>query len=368
MEKIVIYEPQCKGIEHVPFNKCMIKMLKKINPSKKLLIYGDKEHIKLLKMEIEATYEDLDIAGIVDTKKNKIFKEIKNIFKLRKNKDEIYFLSVTPLTVIFAKIFLRKNTKIFIWHSVLESLMEKNSFFSLNYWIKPAIMIKDKKSINIVLGQSISDNLLKFFPQLSKNFYSIDHPYEFQIEQQIKNEFSDKIKIGTIGFATEKKGTPKIFEIEKGLENANIQLEIIGDTQSINIPLKTNVITYGGKGALDRDTFDRLIRELDFALYLYPKDMYKLFASGAIFDSILNLKPIIALKNNYFEYIFKKIGDIGYLCEDYNEIIEIIKKIENEKDNEKYVKQQENLLRGQSNFFIDNVAKDFEKIIEKLRG
>ncbi len=346
----------------------MIKMLKKINPSREILIYGDKEHLKLIRMEIEAVYEDFDIAGVVDTKKNKIFKEIKNIFKLRKHKDEIYFLSVTPLTVIFAKIFLRKNKKIFIWHSVLESLLEKNSFFSLNYWIKPSIMIKDKKSINIVLGQSIRDNLLKFFPQLSRDFYSIDHPYEFQSEQQIKNEISNKMKIGTIGFATERKGTPKIFEIEEGLENENVQLEIIGDTQSINIPLKTNVITYGGEGALDRDTFDKLIRELDFALYLYPKDMYKLFASGAIFDSILNLKPIIALKNNYFEYIFEKLGDIGYLCEDYDEIIEIIKKIENEKDNEKYSIQQKNLLIGQSKFSIENIAKDFEKIIEKLRG
>jgi hypothetical protein len=43
---------------------------------------------------------------------------------------------------------------------------------------------------------------------------------------------------------------------------------------------------------------------------LYDTNGYKLTASGSILEAIWNEKPIIALSNEYFKYLFDKYGEI----------------------------------------------------------
>ena len=43
--------------------------------------------------------------------------------------------------------------------------------------------------------------------------------------------------------------------------------------------------------------------------------------------------PIIALRNDYFEYIFNKFGSIGYLVESVDEMAEIIYSVSTSKEN-----------------------------------
>lgn len=68
----------------------------------------------------------------------------------------------------------------------------------------------------------------------------------------------------------------------------------------MNIDLPNNL----GKGFVPRDELEARVKKLDFILYLYPTDSYQLMASGAILDALSLQKPIIALKNDYFDYIF----------------------------------------------------------------
>jgi hypothetical protein len=53
--------------------------------------------------------------------------------------------------------------------------------------------------------------------------------------------------------------------------------------------------------------------------------MYKYLASGAVFDAINAEKPIIALRNDYFEYLFSKFGAFGYLADSIDDMADIIR-------------------------------------------
>lgn len=369
-KKIIIYEPQCRGIEHLNFNTSMIKIINEIKKQKKY--FGSKDQIYYLKKEIEAiNYIPTKIPLKNEKKLLKILIEIKNLLKLRKEgKDDIYiFLSVTPITVIFSKILLKKRKKIFIWHSILENLKANKKLkpWKLEFWIKPSLVMKDKNFKNIVLGESIKNNLLAFFPQLKKELYSLDHPYEFCKINHKKECFKKNIKIGTIGFGSRAKGIDKIYKLEKRIKKyKGVNLEVIGKIvdDTINFSRDSNIKVHGENGDILPNEFNNLIEKLDYALYLYPRESYKYFASGAVFDAISHLKPIIAIKNDYFDYIFKKFGDIGYLCNSYEELFDVVEKIIKEKDIEKYRLQQENILRGQKYFTLDFIKNDFFEILE----
>ena len=64
--------------------------------------------------------------------------------------------------------------------------------------------------------------------------------------------------------------------------------------------------------------------EMDCYLFLYDVDSYKYTASGAILEAIWNEKPIFALNNYYFRYMFDKYGKLGYLANTVDELAQIV--------------------------------------------
>ena len=136
---------------------------------------------------------------------------------------------------------------------------------------------------------------------------------------------------------------------------------IIGNTSDhVEELKKKNIILRGKDNYLDRKDFENLISKIDYALYFYSSNKYKLTASGAIFDAINARKPIIALENDYFIYLFKKYGTIGYLCKNIDEMAEVINNIRKEK---KTIFNFDNYINQLS---IDSFTKNFLNIIERM--
>ena len=80
-----------------------------------------------------------------------------------------------------------------------------------------------------------------------------------------------------------------------------------------------------GEGMCSRESFDKHVSELDYILFFYPVDSYRLTASGAIYDAIMQEIPIISIKNEYFTYLFDKYGRFGYLFDNVDNIFSFIK-------------------------------------------
>lgn len=174
----------------------------------------------------------------------------------------------------------------------------------------------------IVLGDSILKNLSsKLEPEYSSYFSSIDHPYIFN-DLQTMSAFKARLSVGIVGITTPTKGLSMLKELFK-IKADSIDIYHIGkisdnDSQLKNAGLK--IVKRDSNNELSRDKYEAWIKKMNFILFLYPTDNYKLTASGAVFESFSMGIPVIALHNDYFDYLSSKIGDFGLFFDNFEQM------------------------------------------------
>jgi len=370
----LVIEPECKGLEHVEFNSAVVSMLRLCYPDSKILFLGDNSHIQALRKKGIDIGCSININTLKVWVTRNILSDLKKMLEWRnffKHFDVIVILTTSPFLVIFSELLLREKEKIFFWHSILEAILSKSKFlpWKMAFWIRLSFHISSKKSKHIVLGESIRNNFVKILPHAENFLYSIDHPYIFSNEINEIKQLGDKLFFGSVGVASKSKGTDKILELEKVLSKyENYELLLIGKLADFSIPKDSRIRVIGGNNMLEVDEFEKNIEQLNYILYFYPNDSYKLHASGALMDAFKYVKPIIAIRNNYFEYIFKKFDyHIGYLCKDYDELYSTVERIVKnpESESELYIHQQIAIIKARESFRIEALKNDLRRIIEE---
>jgi len=256
-----------------------------------------------------------------------------------------------------------KRKIIIVCHGELELLISNEGgfqskimrFLCRNFYFKTKL---SNDISYIVLGDCIIDNLNKLISKQKINhFFSLDHPFIPNEIVSSENQKSSQIKVGTVGELNSYKGAEEYVKLLQLIPIeilSKIEFYSIGSVNSQYTELtKNNVIIPGNGHRLSRSEFDKYVEELDYILFFYDNDKYKLIASGAIFDAIKYKKPIIALENTYFRYLTNKFGKIGFLCKDVNQMSEIISNLSNlDKINFDFSKYYKNLTQKS---FSDNL-------------
>lgn len=185
-----------------------------------------------------------------------------------------------------------------------------------------------------VIGDGIFKNLIHYLPQSKlKHFVVTDHPYIFY--QDISPApAGETLNIGTVGILNYGKGQKKFVEFLKQIPSecrCKVNLSVCGyvaqDVGELS-KLQVEVPKQGRAIFEDRDIFEREICKLNYILFFHGNDMYKLAASGVIMDAIANRRPIIGLHNDYFDYLFNKVGHFGFLAYDTLGMVETLCRIE----------------------------------------
>jgi hypothetical protein len=101
---------------------------------------------------------------------------------------------------------------------------------------------------------------------------------------------------------------------------------------------------------LSREDFVTRAKSVDYVLFLNRPGAYDLVMSGSLMDAFSYAKPIIALKQPLFDYYFETMGDIGYLCESYEEMEEQILDILAHVPTERYLTQKRTILEARKRF------------------
>ena len=155
------------------------------------------------------------------------------------------------------------------------------------------------------------------------------------------------------------KGIDLFFKLAQEVQNEiqNSKFIVIGHILEGSYIKNNSTYIPSPKLPLKQEKYDEYIKDIDYAIFLYKENNYKLTASATLFDAFSHLKPIIGLRNPYLEYYFEKMGDIGYLCDSYEEIKKLIIDIINQQPNERYMNQQKNILEGRNQFRLDKLAK-----------
>lgn len=215
----------------------------------------------------------------------------------------------------------------------------------------------------IVLGDSILDNLKKCIPTSSyKKFFSINHPYYIE-NKQIDNrkEDSGELNLGLIGTLSIEKGLDSFMNFVELLEENKVKCHysIVGrlNTHEYDDFMSRHNIDIAWD-YLSREEMEKRVSKLDCVLYFYPSNSYKLIASGAIFDPISMRIPVIAIKNDFFEYVFKEIKYPAYLCDDINAMASVI-------ESKEFINYPESNIDWTA-FSPEKVANSFKEILKSI--
>jgi hypothetical protein len=276
----------------------------------------------------------------------------------------------------FLNIFLQKKILI-INHGELELLTDKKPGTRFGRIQKVFLKIGfkfDIKSDNIfflVLGDHIAKYLVTHGYAKQDNILVLDHPVMPNNQISYLNEEKSYLNLGTVGSLFQSKGIDKYAQlVNKVNGKLSVNWHIIGRCTNEMTPEKYPFIHFHAKENkfMKRSEMDKLISRLDYMLFFYPDTHYQLMASGAVYDAIIYEKPIIAIKNDYFVYLFEKYGAFGYLCNNIDEMINVIEQlsiIHTENSNFKINMQKIKKMHSVE-YLSDRLLKELSKLCDNF--
>jgi len=187
-----------------------------------------------------------------------------------------------------------------------------------------------------VLGDAIKQNISEIIDdKKALKFISVDHPYLFR-DGNKKIKDGTELKIATVGTINKTKGLFSFLEFANKINSkikGKIKISVVGSsTENFNLFNGSGIVLSSNNSALlSRDDFNNKVNELDYILFFYPTNSYTITASGAIMDAINFEKPILALRNTYFQYVFNKYGAFGFLFENINDMVLKVEDLSNNK-------------------------------------
>lgn len=253
--------------------------------------------------------------------------------------NHFFILETTPACIWASKVVnllrFKKFNFYFLFHGELSTVKENKPVSPLlpkwlNYKYSVSAINPNYAKI-IVLEQHIKTNLIKLLPHLSNSIECLAHPTYYQDKPDAPARGNtNKLSFGYFGTATLDKGFDHFLEIASNNHTQADFKAITTDIKNIykhNYANKTKLAMGPFKKPLSYDDFYQTLTGCDFVILPFRYDYYQFAASGVMIDCMNMLIPMITLKNEYTENLFKQHGQIGYLCDDLEEMDRLIKQL-----------------------------------------
>ena len=381
---LVIYEPLCHGLEHVPFNCGMLAAGLEISGGR-VAFAAEKSHLAAVRESAPP-----EIVRAVDWREIALAPRRLAGFRARLPYERMTLrqvwriaaeTSATALvsTGITEPGLLALKSKLWlapppgpvgvVFHSVLERFLysRKRRFFF------HAAM--PRRLRYLLLGETIHSETLQLVPRIAAHAFVLPHPLATGLVPRPFHLGSTRLVFAFLGLASESKGFPLFLRMAEeftGEPASPAQFELIGSyAEEFRHRVHHLIDSSGGRFRAPRDTGVKIGRDLyqartqqaAYVVLPYSAEHYRFTCSGAVFDAISAAKPLIALRTPLFENLFQQMGDIGCLCRDEAELLDAVRDIVAWPPCERYCRQRENLIRGRALFETANVARHLARAL-----
>ncbi len=260
---------------------------------------------------------------------------------------------------------------VIVCHGELELLAQRPPWWRASGWFARILRRMfgrrhlDRNLRFCVLGQSILRNLRPYLSETNAPlFFAIDHPAFFD-EEPATAPPHDTLRIGTVGQLTPAKGLGRLLELARRIP---VPLHVVGRTYGFDgHAAHPNVRFAAGpeNRFLPRDLFEREAAALDYILFAYDPEGYRLTASGAVLDALNLGRPVITLRNDYFDDVLRL--PVGHVAADMEEMAALVSRLAAEYPAQQGIDPQfaENIARLRREFAVETVA---ERLREALAG
>lgn len=383
---IILFEPYCWSMEHSTFNAAFARTVALAYPEWGIIFCGEDEHVESVKSILrrnEGNSSCLSFLKIRIYRRNAPkWQRLRNEFSLLRSIKRIavdndcallVLCSVTGFGLFALSILMRYDTLsvpvVAVPHSILADLEGPRSLMPWD--IGRALSTNYKHKIKfIALSESIYDNVMRTLPGQESRWVVLDLPYFFDVgigKKSVTTDKPEKIEFGFFGAANSGKGFDLFCHLADMLapEHPDCRFTLIGFFFGWNSTLTfCNHVDGVSEIPLSPDEFQKRANSATYSMWLANPEHYRLTASATFLDSLAYLKPGIYLRNAYVEHYFDCIGDIGYLCDSYEDVVETVNSILRCFPKERYQQQIGNILRGRYIFSPEFLSARFRKICE----
>lgn len=385
---IFYIETQMQGNKHIIINSSMLYVLSLAFPDEQFFISCDELHYSniIAKRPIDGIIVEKLLfpynvkEGLEKNIIRKIYREVVlmvKIFSLARkyNPKLIFFSSVFPFTFPIMNLLSKfYNRRIIVaMHGDLGVILLKKNYFTTKVFrtfVKWMLRYRNSRLICFLFyGETIRNNTIKKVAYFNPmNTIAIDHPYEFHNKNENNHRIGRTLIFANIGTAILAKNSQNFFRVAFNLRRYVIEkralfmqigamskevMEYMNEYVSIAFPESNGEF-------ISPERFEYAISQCDFYLFFYEANTYyDLCPSGTLLDSIKTLTPVIAIRSSYFEYYFNKFGNIGYLCNNIDELKNKIQELIINFPEAEYQVFKRNLLNARTLISDPEIASSF---------
>lgn len=308
------------------------------------------------------------------------FKILRSVFKKCKPEDKVVITHIYFPSLVLVKLLKKVYPKV-VTFSVIHGDVEYVYYPTttehkiVGFFHELMFKISAKNFYYLFLTPASKQILVETNKIEKSKLFAIDlptFPNENKFEKT-KSVAGRSIKIGHIGSAGVRKNVQLFYDlasqfstdINKGdLEFSNVGVLETSIEPFLN-PLIKNYVNDEINRPLHREMYDKKISALHYAVFFYGKNDFILRSSAAFFDAIYYEKPLIVVRNAFFEDVFDREGEIGYLCDNLEEMRILINNLikQSEVFTEKYLMMVQNIRKYKLKLSIENISSTLKKDI-----
>lgn len=380
---ILACEPVCRGFEHAAVNAAMLAVVKEAFPDEELLFTAEEKHLQLvaqdpfLSAKRGLTLETLLVPQHKASSSERFdidFRTIQSLFASaeRRKASLLFFTCIGGETLHAIKLLLDRSPGIrcvVVLHGIVASVLKRPSLLPwknrhrFRTWF---LRDHSERLSYIVLGESIERELTLRFPALQPHLVSLDLPYHYAAPEEYVPFRDRTVSFGSLGVLRKVKGS-------------GLFLKLAGEVTSIHTAYRPRFVCVGPivdkklrkllSGAvsvpspdapLPLEEFAAHARQLDYTIMLHGAGT-TLNGSGVLFDAFSYLKPVIALKSSFFSSYFDRMGNIGYLCDHYDDLKWRVLDLLNSPPVDEYSLQRQALLAGREQLQVPVLATNLRR-------
>lgn len=389
--KIVVVEPLCRGLEHVPFNVGLLRVLNEAFPFSKISFLGSDCHVECMKKTVPRSVLD-----------NVVFESIflpprhlKSFFKrvwlerflfsrvtdlIQQQKSMVVFLSA-PSSSIANSYWRLPSTETlpihFVMHgglSKLKSWSGRNPFRRL---LDDRFLVTRMSGRNfryILLERTIQKELEKIDKHLADKSFVSEHPLpQVPIGESIDMSSERPIRIGFLGTASIQKGFPEFCRLAREMQSRNpgqFEFHAVGSApsaQAETLPDMSGLSTLPTKEKIASDEFALRINHIDLVAMPYQSTHYTSSPSGVLLDAIAFGKPVIAKPYPAIVDLFERYGSFGILS-DVDRWQERLQELRARNDFSLYREWKNCLARVSQSRSIERLAEEYKRHTSEQLG
>lgn len=390
--RIILCEPEQWGFTHSVYNAALLETVLLAYPETAVVFMAESEHLEWVHKELTAASPEHDQrvtwqAIAIPRRGSGVWKVMRDelawcrrVFEVVSNEDPRFLIlcSLTDSGLLVLKLLmLRRRTQVpvvAVPHGILSTVAATQSSKPWRRVInlRQVLRLPHPRSLRLIaLGESIQRFLAEIQPKAAAQFRPLDLAYFWARHDLPEINKPSVLRFGYFGVNSRNKGFDTFFRLACETQRHTLSSEFImvgfirdpGDCPKYG----KDVIGVSSTPLSDEE-FARRADSLTYAVWTGNPPHYRLTASASFLDALSYIKPGIYLKNPFVEHYFERMGDIGYLCDTYEEMRELVLSIDKEFPTARYRRQCENILRGRSIFEPEVLAPRLRLIVDELES